>query len=95
MTILVDVPSIEQYDDIIKSVQAHKDLVPVHDDIIRILETLKQMHDDMLLGSVDCIQISRSGLELLRIENIGNKTGVSACIEINSVRKALLETPAN
>ena len=93
LTIPVDVLSDKQYDGIIDTIMVNTILTKVNglEDIIYILKTLKLIHDEVLLGKVDCIQICQSGLVLVRIENINNNLGKSAYIEINDVRLKIMK----
>jgi hypothetical protein len=60
------------------------------EDILEIVDSLTRIHTQMLFNRVDCIQIWKGGIDLLRINMEGQKTGRSAYIEINSLRLRLM-----
>ena len=61
------------------------------DDLKYILRSIRRVYRSMLLNRVDCIQICKGGIDVLRINLAGNSTGRSAFIEINSLRLRLTD----
>jgi len=64
--------------------------VSAKNDLVLILEVLKEVKEELLLEKMDSIQIYRGGVDLLLIKNeMSDGLGRSAFIEINDYRRRL------
>ena len=91
-TFEIQSPEIPNYEELRQHCQSSINLQALDgiEDIIYIVDTLSRVHNQMLLSRVDCVQIWKGGVDLLKIVMKGNNTGRSAFIEINSLRLKLM-----
>jgi hypothetical protein len=80
-----------KYDQIKENVTSDPELISLRavSDVCMVLCTLKEIHDTLHLDQFDMIQLTRSGVVLLRIVNTSRSVNRSATIEINQYKRKI------
>lgn len=72
-------------------VQNHPEAVAIsaREDLVLVLNILKELEEELVLNKFDQIQVYRGGLDLFRIVNKSAKSGRAAYVEINDYRRRI------
>ncbi len=85
-----EVESVVDYPAIIAATEKNPEMIALsgREDVKMVLETLKELHDELHIHQFDSIQIYRGGVDLLRvILKKENQVGRSVYVEINDFRR--------
>lgn len=75
----------------ISYVQSHPEAVAIsaREDLVLVLNILKELEEELVLNKFDQIQVYRGGLDLFRIVNKSSTSGRAAFVEVNDYRRRI------